>query len=291
VPDAARPAYPVAGRIVLLVCTVVAMLSVLTVVIVLPDGTPLSADPGAPTLPLWVPTLPALVGIGLVLLLPRDPVPLPAVPLRRRRLTLTVGALLAIAVALPVTGALLGSAELFVLLKIPLLMVLPGLLVLLVRDDVRIDAAPAAWRWWAPVTVVAVWTLLSQVAPWNPVYDAGGIDPVVLIIGALVTALTAGFGEELFYRRLLQTRLEALLGPGPGIAVASLAFGLMHLGSHGTGDPLLDPARVIALQGIFGLFMGMLWWRYRNFLLIVIAHLISNGWQVAAAFARGNVAL
>lgn len=31
----------------------------------------------------------------------------------------------------------------------------------------------------------------------------------------------------------------------------------------------------------FGLFLGVLWWRYRNLALIILTHLIVNGWGVA----------
>lgn len=50
-----------------------------------------------------------------------------------------------------------------------------------------------------------------------------------LAVVALITALTAGVGEELFSRRWLQTRLEAALGGWPGILVASLVFAFMLL--------------------------------------------------------------
>lgn len=42
----------------------------------------------------------------------------------------------------------------------------------------------------------------------------------------------------------------------------------------------MDVARVIAVQGTFGWFLGVLWWRYRNLAVIILAHLISNGWGV-----------
>jgi hypothetical protein len=43
------------------------------------------------------------------------------------------------------------------------------------------------------------------------------------------------------------------------------------------------PAVVIVVQGSFGLFVGVLWWRYRNLAAIIVVHLISNGWAVAKA--------
>lgn len=291
VPGAGPVVRPQVGRALLVACAVAAALSLVAVLVLLPDGTPVSADPGAPAVPIWVTVLPSLVGVGLVLVLPWRPPPLPAVPVGRHRLVATTVVLLALALLFPLAGGALGlSDETYLLAKVVLLMVLPATVVLVLRGAVRIEAPPAAWRWWAPLVVVAVWTLLSEVAPWNPVHDLSGIDPVLLVVAATATAVTAGLGEELFYRRWLQTRLEALLGPWPGIAVSTVLFGLMHLASHGTGGLWLDVARVLVLQGSFGLFMGVLWWRYRNLWLNVAAHVIVNGWAVAAAFARGDVA-
>ncbi|SJN37028.1 Abortive infection protein [Micrococcus lylae] len=101
-----------------------------------------------------------------------------------------------------------------------------------------------------------------------------------MIIGATATAVTAGVGEELFFRLWLQTRLEALLGAPAGIALASTFFGLMHLTSHGSGNLMLDVAQVVVVQGTFGLFLGILWWRFRNLWFTILAHLITNGWPV-----------
>ncbi|MBF4629607.1 CPBP family intramembrane metalloprotease [Clavibacter michiganensis subsp. phaseoli] len=172
--------------------------------------------------------------------------------------------------------------ESYVLGKLTLFMIVPAILLIVVRKSVRITWRKDASRWWAPAVVVLVWTLLSQIAPWNPVFDSARSDPSLILTAAIATAITAGVGEELFYRRWLQTRLEAALGAWPGIVVASLAFALMHLGSHGSGAPVLDVARVIVIQGSFGMFVGVMWWRYRNLTAIILIHIISNGWAVAA---------
>lgn len=242
-----------------------------------------SSDDGAPALALWAVVLPQTVGIVLALLLPRRAEPMPAVPVRRGRLALTTIALVALAIAFPVAVQWWGlDDEYYVLLKFVMFMVLPALVVLIMRKAVRIEWRSGAWRWWGPIIAVGAWTLLSQAAPWRPRADFSPYDLEFLIVAAIATAITAGIGEELFYRRWLQTRFEAALGPWPGIALASLLFALMHLGSHGSGDLVHDVALVIVAQGTFGLFMGVLWWRYRNLTMIVVAHVITNGWAVAA---------
>jgi membrane protease YdiL (CAAX protease family) len=275
------------GRWFVAACAVFGAVCLIVVVVAFPSGTPVSSDAGAPAVPIWVTVAPALAGIALALLLPRRPPALRAVAVRRDRLLATTGILLGLALAFPLTvGLLRVQGEMYILAKLVLLMLVPAAIVLAIRDAVRLEVHRAAWRWWAPAAVVAVWTLLSQVAPWNPSFDFAGMDPAFVAVAALATAVTAGVGEELFYSRWLQTRLEALIGPWPGIALTSVAFALMHLGSHGTGEPFLDVARVVVAQGSFGLLVGVLWWRYRNLTLIIAAHLIVNGWGVVAAMLR-----
>ena len=275
------------GRLILILCATIGTGCLVTVIVALPSGAALSSDPGAPTLPWWAILLPAGVGVALALLLPLRPAPQSARVEKAEGYRASTLLLLALAVAFPLCVAVSGIAgsEWYIIVKLLMLMVVPAIVVATLRG-VRIDRAQGAWRWWAPAIVVSVWTLLSQVAPWNPEYDLSGVDPVLLAISASATAITAGLGEELFYRRWLQTRLEASLGPWAGIALSSMLFALMHLGSHGSGAPALDIARAVVSQGSFGLLMDVLWWRYRNFTAIVVAHIIVNGWPVFVHWLR-----
>lgn len=269
------------GRALFVACSLVTVASIVTLMVTMPEGTTVSADANAPTLSNWVNIGPSLVGIALTLVLPWRAAPMPVVPVKRGRLLVTTAALpVLLAVFVLATILLPLQGEGYILGKFVLLMLLPAVLLLVVRGSVRIETRRGAWRWWAPVLVLAVWFYLSEVAPWNPPYDPGDVDTSLLITAALVTAITAGIGEELFFRRWLQTRLEATLGAWAGIGVTSVLFGLMHLGSHGTGDLWLDVARVIAIQGCLGWFLGVLWWRYRNLTMVILAHLIINGWGV-----------
>ncbi|KNC19827.1 abortive infection protein [Arthrobacter sp. RIT-PI-e] len=260
-------------------------LSSLTLLMVVsPSGTAISSDPGAQSVPYWATLVPLAVGTALALLLPRSSPHRPVRITSPRSFRVTTAGLLVLAALFPVmTLAVPLVGESYVLGKLILFMIVPTVLLLIVRRSVSITWRKNWSRWWAPAIVIIVWTLLSQVAPWSPAFDPAGMEVAFILTAAIATAITAGVGEELFYRRWLQTRLEAALGAWPGIIVTSLAFALMHLGSHGTGDPLLDVARVIVLQGSFGLFVGVLWWRYRNLTAVVVVHIISNGWAVAAA--------
>lgn len=252
--------------------------------VVSPSGTVVSSDQGAEAVSYWVTLLPTVLGILLVLLIPRRSPARLVVIHERRKFTITTFGLLFLAVLFPLASAVLPlQGEQYVLGKLLLLMILPGALLILLRGSIRIDFHKNAARWWAPLIVIALWTAVSQLAPRNPSFDLAGLDPVFVLTVALSTAVTAGIGEELFYRRWLQCRLEARLGAWPGIVVASAGFALMHFGSHGQGEFIEDVARAIVVQGSFGLFLGILWWRYRNLLANIVVHIFANGWAVAAA--------
>jgi membrane protease YdiL (CAAX protease family) len=272
------------GRWVVIAGAILLVISLAIVFVVSPQGATVSSDPGAKPIAYWITLLPSAVGIALVLVLPWRTPPRPATVGERRPFVITTIALASLAVVFPLAAANVPlEGELYILGKLVLFMIIPGVLLLLVRRSVKIQWNWQPSRWWAPAIVVVVWTVLSQIAPWNPRFEMAGLDPTFVVVAAVATALTAGVGEELFYRRWLQTRLEAGLGAWPGIVVASLTFALMHLGSHGTGDIVHDVARVIVVQGSFGLFLGVMWWRYRNLTALIIVHIITNGWGVAAA--------
>ncbi len=261
---------PILRRAVVATGVALAAASLVVLLVTSPAGVATSRDAGAPTVPLPFIIGPSVVGIALALLIPPRDRRLPVRPDRRGRLLATTAVLVAIVILFPLVVGVAGiGGEDYVLLKMLLLVVVPLV-------AVRIERSWTAWRWWAPVAVVAVWALLRGLVTDMPDYSA--VPSADLLIAATATAITAGFGEELLYRRLLQTRLEALLGGWPGIVLASLAFALMHLGSHGGGNPVVDIASVIVVQGGFGLLMGVLWWRFRNLPLIVAAHVLANGW-------------
>lgn len=280
--------FPNAGKVLALVGLIAYAASLLTVALAFPEGTPVSSDPGAPRIALWHEVLPNAVGIALALALPaavRAPL-LPVVAQDRRNLPRSTQLLVVAAVVFAVVATFAGPGALYPLFKIALLMLIPWAIVSRWRPAVRLDQPSAAWRWWAPGMAVAAWWALRELTPWATAWEPGDASLGLILVAATMTALSAGVGEELFYRRWLQSRLEALFGGAAGIAVSTLAFGLMHLGTHGTGHLGLDIARVIAYQGSFGLFMGVLWWRHRNMTMNIIAHVLVNGWVLIAYLLR-----
>ncbi|UZN03006.1 CPBP family intramembrane glutamic endopeptidase [Cellulomonas sp. S1-8] len=286
----AGPLLPRTGAALAAGLAAVAGAALVLLLVVAPDGLRSSADPGAPTVPYWHLLLPTAVALVLVRVLPPRaptlaPVIAPGGP-GTRRVVVAVAALLTCAAAFPVVVAAtdVAASAAYHLVKIVVVVALPGLVVLATRGSLRTAWPRAAWRWWAPAVVVLVWTALAQAAPWLRHADYSAYPTDLLVAAAVATALTAGVGEELLYRVWLQTRLEALLGRWGGIAVAALVFALMHVGSrHGQG-PLVEVAGAVVVQGLtLGVVAGYLWSRYRNAWLTVALHVLANGYVVAAA--------
>lgn len=106
---------------------------------------------------------------------------------------------------------------------------------------------------------------------------------MVLLVGAatVVPLLCAALPEEIVFRGLLQTRLEAVLGRVPALVLASLLFTLWHLptryllssGVEGTagdlGSVLLGTGLPVFLVGLI---FGWAWDRWRSLPHLVLAH-------------------
>jgi membrane protease YdiL (CAAX protease family) len=84
----------------------------------------------------------------------------------------------------------------------------------------------------------------------------------------LVLSLTAGVGEELLFRGLIQNWFHSffetvdIYRAMPGILVSSLLFGMAH--------PLTKTYVVIA--AVIGLILGLFYWYTRDLLACVVAH-------------------
>lgn len=242
-----------------------------------------SRDEGAQAVPLLGMVAAAAIALGIARLLPPG-LPTLVPRLKDRSDTVTeVAVLLLCAAAFPLTALIPGPPEDYVLWKVVLLVLVPagylawrrrrrGPSVEILRPQHRFPV----WLW--ALLPAALYVVLTQFGPLAPAAPTGWPDPVTLAVAATVTALTAGVGEELFYRYWMQSRLEALAGRWIGILVTSLVFGLVHLGSHGAGLGVdLRIATVIASQGVFGVVVGYLWSRYRRFWVCVLLHVAVNG--------------
>lgn len=100
-------------------------------------------------------------------------------------------------------------------------------------------------------------------------------------IGFILPLLMAAIPEEFFYRGILQTRIEQLLGRIAAIVITVLLFTAWHITtrfllSQGVEGYAGDFGSVLLGTGvpvlIFGLLFGLLWDRYRNLLSLIAFH-------------------
>lgn len=244
-----------------------------------PQGVVVSADPGYAPVALPLLLAPAVLAIVLTLLLPTERGG-STVAVRRRRSALgEAWGLIALALGFTLLVPVLPLPEDYILLKAALFLVVPvvvlGVLGRRRGHSLRIERSQVApWIMLGPVLVLGV---LSSVGPFASGMPSSWPPFAVLVIAATATAITAGVGEEVLYRRLLQTRLEGLTGPWTGILAASLLFGLMHAFSHGEGPLWADGLQAIALQGTTGIALGVIWARWRRLWACVLAHVLLNG--------------
>ncbi|MFC4908611.1 CPBP family intramembrane glutamic endopeptidase [Actinomadura gamaensis] len=229
-----------------------------------------SADADADRISLWAAALPALAAMAVARLVPSRSQPLPSPP--RGGVGETV-ALVGCAVAMAVAALFTGHGLAHIGLKLVFLLAVPLLVLRLSRAD-RV-ALPEASRL-AAAPAVLVWFVLAQLSPLRMPLPDDLPDPVALVVGSLVTLLTASVLEEFFYRRWLQTRLEALAGRWAGITMAALLFAAMHSARIDASAPLLGVATIVAVQGMFGLMLGYVWSRFRAMWAVVTIHVAAN---------------
>lgn len=97
-----------------------------------------------------------------------------------------------------------------------------------------------------------------------------GVDPAHLAFPIVGLALGAAFGEELFFRGLLQRGIERRVGAAPAIALASLAFGAAH------GDWLHGAA-----TASLGAYLGCIVSRTGSIRPAIAAHAVNNALALA----------
>lgn len=247
-----------------------------------PQGVVVSADPGYTPMALPLLLVPAVLAIVLTLLLPTGRGASTVTAQSRPRALAESSGLIALAVGFLLLVPVLPLPEDYVLLKFVMFLLIPLLVLGMVRrrrgSSVRIQRPQ--FSLWVPAAPVLVLGVLSSVGPFSPGMPSSWPPLPMLLIAATATAITAGIGEEVLYRRLLQTRLEALVGPWTGILATSLLFGLMHVFSHGEGPLWANAAQVIALQGTTGIALGVIWSRWRRLWPCVLAHILLNGFAV-----------
>ena len=234
-----------------------------------------SADAEAAAVPLAAVVVPYLVGLVLIRLVP------PALPMLepgadaavRRQIPWLAG----LALVFPAV-ALVAPDWLYPIAKV--LILLCGAWLVLRRFPAPSPARahrerlPRRWYRLGPLVVILVWGYLFFYSPLAG-RDLAGYedwDKVTLAVVALYTFLTASVLEEIFYRVILQTRLEARWGRWPAITATALLFTAMHVHRYADGSFVDVTLLILTSNGGLGLFAGYLWSRYRNVWALIVVH-------------------
>ncbi|MGZ3316418.1 MAG: CPBP family intramembrane glutamic endopeptidase [Isosphaeraceae bacterium] len=128
----------------------------------------------------------------------------------------------------------------------------------------------ALWGALAAVPLVLFFLLLTLRWPVGPLRQIKTFceeEFIPLLAGSswsdmALIALSAGVGEEMLFRGVLQSSLEAWLGIGWGLLVASLLFGLLH--------PISMPYIVVTV--FVGLYLGGAFVLTGNLLTVMVTH-------------------
>jgi uncharacterized protein len=77
-----------------------------------------------------------------------------------------------------------------------------------------------------------------------------------------LVALSAGVGEEMLFRGVIQASLADWLGTGWGLVLASVLFGVLH------------PISIlyIIIAGLLGFYLGEIWIHNQNLLTVMVTH-------------------
>lgn len=238
-----------------------------------------STDPGATGISLLAALLPAVLAVAVALAVPPHAEPAVLDGVSSPRLRREAAVLVALAVAFPLTVLAVPDDLAYPLIKVALFLAAPLVAFRLLRGNgppARTIPRPLVWA--APCAAALVWFLTSQLGPLAAPLTQDLPDPVTLAVLSLVTLLTASVLEEVFFRCWLQTRLERVVGVGPAVLAQALLFAGMHVGHvalHPAGVAT-GIAGVLAVQGVFGLMLGVLWARYRNVWVIIAIHVVTN---------------
>jgi len=174
------------------------------------------------------------------------------------------------------------------LFKIGGLLILP--LIIFYRWGYRARDLLLDWRW-APrtITITVLAFLFGVVVNANRFVEIGGASVqfargdywLRVGVGMMMVLFTAGLPEEIFFRGLLQTRLEVLAGRFPAIVVSNLIFMAWHLPSRyllatGPAGKVGDFISVLLGTGlpvfVVGVIFGWLWDRYRRLIPLMALH-------------------
>lgn len=169
------------------------------------------------------------------------------------------------------------------------LLVLPA--ILLRWRGWRIQHLLLEWRWKARHLLTLPWAFVMGL-----VLNSGHIDTIqaamrarggapsaalLLLLAAMLPLLTAALPEEILFRAVLQTRLEATLGRTLAILASAALFTAWHLptryllswGVEGQAGDLVSVLQGTGIPVFLGaLLMGLAWSRWRSLPHLVVFH-------------------
>ncbi len=153
-----------------------------------------------------------------------------------------------------------------------------------------VDLRAAISGHWRPLVVssialVIVEAFLGRCTDRASLHPSGPELVVAIGLTGAWLFIEVGVVEEFFFRELVQARVAALMGSElVGLVVMPMVFGLAHAPGYdlrpaATGEALgVDPSILIALgysvvvTSMTGFFLGILWIRTRNLLLLALIH-------------------
>jgi membrane protease YdiL (CAAX protease family) len=131
---------------------------------------------------------------------------------------------------------------------------------------------PGGWLWGAAAAVpmAALFAAMNRwpVGPLARIRRFGEevVRPLLAgctVIDLLGISVLAGVGEEMLFRDFLQGACQRWFGAvAPAVAVASLAFGLLHA---------VTPTYAV-LAALLGAYLGVVWWLSGNLMVAIVAH-------------------
>ncbi len=175
--------------------------------------------------------------------------------------------------------------------KLVVHLLLPILLIRLAGGHIRgIFDAGLGRRGVLPTLLIVSGFMIVAVAMLNSIFEQLGASGLsAAAIGGWIAltwlwyAVEVGVTEEFLFRGLLQTRLQAWIGAAPmAIVVTAIVFAIVHVptfylrGGEEVAKQAASLPQIIALAigalGPISIMMGVLWYRTRSFLLVVLVH-------------------
>ncbi|MFO0889171.1 MAG: CPBP family intramembrane glutamic endopeptidase [Isosphaeraceae bacterium] len=147
----------------------------------------------------------------------------------------------------------------------------------------RWDATHALWGALATLPIASLFLLIIRwpIGPLRRIKDFCEHEFVPLLAGAswsdmALIAISAGVGEEMLFRGVLQSALGNWLGTYWGLSLASILFGLLH--------PISIPYASVTM--VVGFYLGLTFLHTENLLNVMVTHALYDFLLMAYLLGR-----